>query len=127
MYSVKKDVWAINDIVFRTGYMLTMVMVCYYDYSDPFGGAILYYVLLLDISIYIIPQTTSGRTGAEAQRKANDAYASAYSTMVGSGMDSLSSICIATSVKAIFQEIGTIDEAGRYSIAHHPTLGMLLI
>jgi len=82
-----------------------------YDYSDPFGGCD---PLLRPSAGYIVPSpiTTDAKIKPELLQKANDAYASAYCTMIGSGLDNLSSICLATSIKAIYIEYGTIDMNG---------------
>ena len=57
-------------------------------------------------------------------REAKDAYAAAYSACVGSGLDNVSSICIASSVESLFMKLGrppvyswaTIDKIVEHSI-----------
>ena len=81
-----------------------------YDYSDPFGGCD---PLLRPSNGYIVPSPTDAvKVNDETLTKANDAYAAAFSAVMGSGLDPLSSICIATSVKAIFIEQGVIGDNG---------------
>ena len=81
-----------------------------YDYSDPFGGCD---PLLRPSNGYIVPSPTDAvKVNDETLAKANDAYAAAFSAVMGSGLDPLSSICIATSVKAIFIEQGVIGDNG---------------
>jgi len=83
-----------------------------YDYSDPFGGCD---PLLRPSAGYIVPSPiTDAKITNELLNKANEAYASAYCVMIGSGLNSLSSICLATSVKAIYIEYGMIDANGMF-------------
>ena len=84
-----------------------------YDYSDPFGGCD---PLLRPSAGYIVPSpiTADAKIKPESLQKANDAYASAYCAMIGSGLDNLSSICLATSIKAIYIEYGIIDANGLF-------------
>jgi len=108
----EKDVWAIRDTIQDGIHVVNgdgMLLEYEYDYGDPFGGCD---PLLRPSTGYIIPSPTSSSHSFETISKANDAYAAAYSAMVGSGMDSLSSICIATSVKSVFTELGKIDGDG---------------
>jgi hypothetical protein len=71
-----------------------------YNYNDPFGGCD---PLLCPSMGYIVPIASAGQG---LSREASSAYAAAYSTNVGLGLDHLSSICIATSVKSVFAELG---------------------
>jgi len=114
------DVWGIKGMI-QDGLLVDNsdgLLVEYdYDYSDPFGGC----DPLLRPSIgYVVPSSiTSGISCPETVvDRSNDAYAAAYATLVGLGMDAVSSMCIATSIKAVYREYGQADDAGMY---HPPT------
>mmetsp|Transcript_16021 Transcript_16021/g.29048 ORF Transcript_16021/g.29048 Transcript_16021/m.29048 type:complete len:235 (-) Transcript_16021:32-736(-) len=108
----KGDIWAITDTI-QDGMHVdngdVMLLEYQFDYTNPFGGSD---PLSCPSTGSIIPSPTSSSYSTETQSEANDAYAAAYSAMVGSGMDFLQGICIATSVKAIFRELGKTDGDG---------------
>jgi hypothetical protein len=75
-----------------------------FDYSNPMGGTD---PLLCSAYGYTIalPGDDIKSLDKESLSKSKDAFAAAYSAMLGSGMDPLSSLCVATSVKAVFMEM----------------------
>lgn len=104
----EKDIWAISDTPLDGMRGDGMLLEYQFDYTNPFGGSD---PLSCPSTGSIIPSPTSSCYSSDTS-EANDAYAAAYSAMVGSGMDFLQGICIATSVKAIFRELGEIDGDG---------------
>ncbi|KAL7530779.1 hypothetical protein ACHAXR_003670 [Thalassiosira sp. AJA248-18] len=108
----EKDIWAITDTI-KDGMHIDngdgMLLEYQFNYNDPFGGCD---PLLCPSSGMILSSPTSAQI--QAQSEANDAYAAAYSAMIGSGMDPLSSICMATSVKAAFRELGMTNGDGTF-------------
>ncbi|KAL7475218.1 hypothetical protein ACHAW6_001144 [Cyclotella cf. meneghiniana] len=101
----EKDKWAITDRIqggMHVEHGDGMLFEYQFNYNDPFGGCD---PLICPSVGYIVPSVPS-ICGADTQKGANDAYASAYSVMVGLGMDGLSSMCVATSVKSLFIELG---------------------
>ena len=80
-----------------------------YDDKNSFGGRD---PLICPSKGYLVPSPiVFNRRGNKSQMEAaNDAYAAAYTAMRGSGMDPVSSICVATGVKAVFVELGNIDD-----------------
>ena len=104
-----KDVWAITDTIegeLHVDNGCGTLMEYQFNYNDPFGGCD---PLMCQSTGY----TASGYNVA-THREANDAFAAAYSTLMGLGINPMNSICIATSVKAIFNELGRTDEGGVY-------------
>ena len=119
----ESDLWAITDTIQGGMHIYTgdgMLLEYKFNYNNPYGGCD---PLMCPSTGYII-QSPSSSCNVDAQKGANDAFSSAYSAMVGLGIDNLSSICIATSVKALFQTAGripiyswsTIDEIVERSI-----------
>ena len=104
------DVWAVRDII-QNGMTVdndySMLLEYQYDYNDPFGGMD---PLLRPSRGYIIPSPFLCNLNLLSQ--VNDAHAAAYSALRGCGMDPLSSICVATAVKATFAELGKFDTNG---------------
>jgi hypothetical protein len=101
----EKDTWAITDTILGDMHVEHgdgMLFEYQFNYNDPFGGCD---PLMCPSVGYIVPSAPS-ICGAETQKGANDAYSSAYSVMIGFGMDHLSSMCVATSVKSLFLELG---------------------
>ena len=102
------DIWAIEDDI-RDGLSVDsgdcMLFEYQYDYNNPMGGSD---PLLCPSKGYTIDSASLSSTSGSNHdgsndNKANDAYAAAYSALRGSGMDPIPSLCIATSVKAIFR------------------------
>lgn len=106
------DVWSVRgtmqDELLLENVCDGMLFEYNYDYSDPFGGCD---PLLRPSAGYIVPSPIDSKTKIkpEALKKADEAYASAFCVMIGSGLDPILSICLATSIKAIYIEYGTID------------------
>jgi len=107
------DVWSVRgtmqDELLLGNVCDGMIFEYNYDYSDPFGGCD---PLLRPSAGYIVPSPITTDAKITNEQKANDAYASAYCVMIGSGLDPILSICLATSIKAIYIEYGTIDMNG---------------
>ena len=106
------DVWAVRgtmrDELLIDNIRDGMLLEYNFDYNDPFGGCD---PLVRPSMGYIVASSaTNAKVNAQSMEKANDAYAAAYSTMVGSGLDPLSSICIATSIRAVFIEYGSSQQ-----------------
>mmetsp|Transcript_39042 Transcript_39042/g.81698 ORF Transcript_39042/g.81698 Transcript_39042/m.81698 type:complete len:361 (+) Transcript_39042:2-1084(+) len=114
----ERDSWAIRDTI-QDGMHVDngdgMLLEYKFNYEDPFGGCD---PLMCPSAGSIIPSPMTSNCSIESQSKANDAYAAAYSTMIGSGMDPLLGVCIAASVKAIFRELGKTDGEG---VFHPPS------
>lgn len=110
----EKDAYAIHGTIqggLRTDAGGGMLMEYNFDYADPFGGCdpLLCPSIGSIISSPVSPEYTSTQNCA-----INDAYAAAYSAAVASGIDSVNGVCVATSVKAVFQELGAISEDGTF-------------
>ena len=117
----KKDTWAIKDTTQDIDCDSNGVLFEYqYNYNDPFGGCD---PLMCPSIGYIIPPVNSAMYNS-ISKEATDAYAAAYSASVGSGLDYVSSICIARSLESLFMKLGrppvyswtTIDEIVELSI-----------
>ena len=117
----EKDTWAIKATIQDIDCDNSGVLFEYqYNYNDPFGGCD---PLMCPSVGYIIPQVHSSMYNSMS-REAKDAYAAAYSAGVGSGLDNVSSICIASSVESLFMKLGrppvyswaTIDKIVEHSI-----------
>jgi hypothetical protein len=115
----ERDVWAISDAMHTTNENGDGMLFEYnYNYNEPFGGCD---PLMCPSMGYIVPCAGFSKTFTN---KENGAYAAAYSATVGSGLDKLSSLCIATSIRSLFGSIGrppvyswkTIDEIVERSI-----------
>jgi hypothetical protein len=84
----------------------SMILEYLYDYDNPFGGLDPLLCLnkgcLIPSPIVKIQMTeySKGRI-----RKANEAHASAYTAMRGSGMDNITALCVANSVKVVFLQM----------------------
>ncbi|KAL7532947.1 hypothetical protein ACHAWF_004293 [Thalassiosira exigua] len=107
------DVWAVGDTI-RDGRRVDegggMLFEYEYDYSDPFGGCD---PLLRPSTGYVAPSPTAGMIPRGTRNEANDdAFASAYSVLMGSGADAPSSLCVATGVKAAFGHLGRTESDG---------------
>ena len=110
----EKDVWAIKGTIDGGVHVDNgdgMLMEYKFDNENLFGGCD---PLLCPSTGSIIPSPISSGYIGTHQTVNNDAYAAAYSAVVGSGMDPLHGICVATSVKAVFQELGSTDESGTF-------------
>eukprot|EP00581_Thalassiosira_minuscula_P006182 CAMPEP_0183744442 /NCGR_PEP_ID=MMETSP0737-20130205/65733_1 /TAXON_ID=385413 /ORGANISM="Thalassiosira miniscula, Strain CCMP1093" /LENGTH=373 /DNA_ID=CAMNT_0025980083 /DNA_START=57 /DNA_END=1178 /DNA_ORIENTATION=- len=105
------DRWAITDNI-QDGMHVDngdgLLLEYQFNYNDPFGGCD---PLLCPSVGSIVPSPSPSQSQSNLSHKEanNDAYAAAYSAMIGSGADFLEAVCIATSVKAIFRELGRSD------------------
>ena len=105
------DVWAIKGDI-KEGLNIDtgdcMLFEYQYDYQNSFGGTdpllCLSYGHMIDSSS--IPAQSDHFNN---QVNANDAYAAAFTALRGSGMDPISSLCVAASVKTLFW---TFDSVG---------------
>ena len=84
----------------------SMILEYLYDYDNPFGGLDPLLCLnkgcLIPSPIAEIPMTEYSKGKI---RKANEAHACAYTAMRGSGMDNITALCVANSVKVVFLEM----------------------
>lgn len=116
----ESDVWAIKDTI-RSGMHTSNDGILFeyqYNYQDSYGGSD---PLMCPSMGYVV---TSSDTGNNFVKEWNDVYAAAYSANIGSGLDKLSSMCIATSIRSLFNRLGTtppyswktIDHITKYTI-----------
>ncbi|EJK54402.1 hypothetical protein THAOC_25973 [Thalassiosira oceanica] len=108
----ERDFWAIRDAV-QGGLLVESpsggVMFEYeYDYSDPFGGCDPLLRPSRGYSVEIGSDENDTR-----HEMINDSFAVAYSCSVGSGLDPLSSLCIANAVRSTFSTLGR-EVSGEY-------------
>jgi hypothetical protein len=81
-----------------------------FDYNNPMGGTDP--LLCVSYGYSVSPPVENISTvPKEVISRSNDALAAAYSAMIGSGMDPLSSLCVATSVKAVYIEMESKDNS----------------
>jgi len=112
---ILNDAWAVSSTVpfiddpqtvGGSSICSSMVLEYLYDYDNPFGGLD---PLLCTNKGCLIPSPIAEIPMAEYSKRkirmANEAYASAYTAMRGSGMDNITALCVANSVKAIFLEM----------------------
>ena len=104
------DVFAIRDDI-QEGRNVdngsSMTIEYNYDYENPMGGSD---PLLCPSygNCVVAPNTINHPV---VQFEANSAHAAAYTAMRGYGMNPISSLCVASSVKAIFKELGSFESA----------------
>ena len=103
------DVWAMSDFI-KDGLHAdnedSILFEYNYDYSDPFGGCD---PLLRAGNAYSISTSSSEYIKEFNKKEVNGAFSAAYTALVGSGMDAVSSICIANGVKRAFHRLGSFD------------------
>ena len=127
MLGTNSDVWAMSDCI-KDGIHAhnedSLLFEYNYDYSDPFGGCD---PLLRAGNAYLISPSSSEYVKEGNTQQVMDAFSAAYSALMGSGMDSVSSICIANSVKRAFHKLGRVD-----GTSYHPppynwnTIGLIV-
>lgn len=109
---INYDVWAFSDCI-KDGIHVdnedsSLLLEYNYDYSDKFGGCD---PLLRAGNGYWISPSSSDFL----HKSSKDAFSAAYTAMMGSGMDPVSSLCIANGVKRVFHKLGRLDET-----TYHP-------
>ena len=115
MLGANSDIWAISDCI-RGGIHFdnedSLLFEYNYDYADPFGGCD---PLLRAGNAYSVSIPSSKSMNECGKQQVTDAFAAAYAALIGSGMDPISSLCIANSVKRVFYKLGIVDGA-----TYHP-------
>jgi hypothetical protein len=113
------DVWAISDCI-KDGFHVdnedSLLLAYEYDYSDPYGGCD---PLLRARNGYWVSPNPSNNV----HEGSKDAFSAAYSVLMGTKMDPVSSMCIANGVKRVFSSRHspppynwkTIDQIVQYS------------
>ncbi len=103
------DVWAMSDCI-KDGIHAdnedSLLFEYNYDYSDPFGGCD---PLLRAGNAYSISTSSSEYIKELNKQEVIGAFSAAYTALMGSGMDPVSSMCIANSVKRVFHKLGSTD------------------
>ena len=105
--SGQSDVWAIKDSTSDNGIPTEnsncdgVLFEYQYNYQDPYGGSD---PLMCPSMGYVVPSNHAKHT---VTKEKNEVYAAAYSANIGSGLDKLSSICIATIIRSLFHRLGT--------------------
>lgn len=106
-----RDVWAMSDFI-KDGIHAdnedSILFEYNYDYDDPFGGCD---PLLRAGNAYSISTSDSEYIKEFNKQEVIGAFCAAYTALMGSGMDPISSMCIANSVKRIFHKLGSTDGA----------------
>ena len=109
MLGTNSDVWAIVDCI-KDGIHAdnedSLLFEYNYDYDDPFGGCD---PLLRAGNAYSISTSSSEYIKDFHKQQVMEAFSAAYTALMGSGMDPVSSICIANSVKRAFHKLGSTD------------------
>ena len=107
--ATNSDVWAMSDFI-KDGIHAdnedSLLFEYNYDYSDPFGGCD---PLLRAGNAYSISTSSSEYIKEFNKKEVIGAFSAAYTALMGSGMDPVSSICIANSVKRAFHKLGSFD------------------
>lgn len=107
--AANSDVWAISDYI-KDGIHVdnedSILFEYNYDYSDPFGGCD---PLLRAGNAYLISPSSSEYIKEANKKQVIDAFSAAYTALMGTGLDPISSICIANSVKRAFHKLGRVE------------------
>lgn len=104
-----RDVWAMSDCI-KDGIHAdnedSLLFEYKYDYDDPFGGCD---SLLRAENVYSISPADAEYLKEFNKQEVIGAFSAAYTALMGSGMDPISSMCIANSIKRVFHKLGSTD------------------